>query len=255
MFFLQKHEVSLLFSTLLLPVAVFGTIIWHKNTLSVCAWKCTFIKSISFLQTFYTKTSFKPFTHQRIQITKPIYTNYPEEDYFHLEISFLTDSQLNDKSKLKSHYNWTWCNICVLGDSFCLHAGSQMSFFLFFAILHSPWRRHISQSITMMPSPRGNNPQSFSDYVSHSGAVPESRGGSEEGEAGRGRPCVFDRSVFVDDLSASPPMLTEVDCAGSSSENSCFWHTHCVKSVCMCVSLGDWLWVFVSVCGWRLWYF
>lgn len=228
MFFLQKH-VSLLFSTLLLLVAIFGTITWHKNKWSVCAWKCTFIKSLSVLQTFYTNTRFTPFTHQRIQITKPIYTIYLG-DHFHLERSFLSESQLNDKSKLKSHYNWTWCNICVLSCSFCFHAGSQMSlyFLFFFAILHSPWWWSISQSITMMPSPRGNNHHSFNDYVSHSGAVPESRGGSEEGEAGRGRPCVFDRSVFVDDLSASPSMLTEVDCAGSSSENSCFWHTHTV---------------------------
>lgn len=97
--------------------------------------------------------------------------------------------------------------------------------FFLFAMLHSPWQRNTSQSITMMPSLKGNNHKSFNDYISHSGAVCESRGGSKEGEAGKGtqgRPCVFDRSVFVDDLSASPPMLTEVDCAGSSSENSCF---------------------------------
>lgn len=79
----------------------------------------------------------------------------------------------------------------------------------------------------MMPS--GN--KSSNDNISHSAALRESRGGSEEGEPGvawgrgggaQGRPCVFDRSVFVDDFSASPPMLTEVDCAGGGSENSCF---------------------------------
>lgn len=72
---------------------------------------------------------------------------------------------------------------------------------------------------------RGNNHKSFNNYISHCGPVCESSGGSEEREAWRGtqgRPCVFDRSVFVDDLSASPPILTEVDCAGSSSESSCF---------------------------------
>lgn len=108
-----------------------------------------------------------------------------------------------------------------------------------FAFLLAPWQPCVfSWSVTMMPS--GN--KSSNDNISHSAALRESRGGSEEGEPGvawgrggggaRGRPCVFDRSVFVDDFSASPPMLTEVDCAGGGSENSCFWHTLCKECVC-----------------------
>lgn len=33
---------------------------------------------------------------------------------------------------------------------------------------------------------------------------------------------MFDRSVFVDGFSLSPPILSGVDCGGGSAENSCF---------------------------------
>lgn len=86
-FFLQKHEVSLVVSALLLLVAMFGTTNCRKNTWIVCALKFTFIKSLIFTN-FYTNTIIRPFTHNIIQIAKEIYIYL--EDHVHLEKSLLT---------------------------------------------------------------------------------------------------------------------------------------------------------------------
>lgn len=107
-----------------------------------------------------------------------------------------------------------------------------------FAFLLAPWQPCVfSWSVTMMLQ-ETRVPTITSPTLRLSVSLEEgARRGSHGwwwwwGGGTQGRPCVFDRSVFVDDFSASPPMLTEVDCAGGSSENSCFWHTLCKECVC-----------------------
>lgn len=197
-----------------------------------------------FLQTFFffiTKTIFKPLTHQRILITWQNYTIYLEERSLHS-----TDSQRHDKSGLKSQQHCELCGLCLFLFT-CLPPYAFPFVCLHFYMHHGslacfpdplPWC-HQETRVPTITSPTLRLSVSLEE-----GARRGSRSWWWWGT--QGRPCVFDRSVFVDDFSASPPMLTEVDCAGSSSENSCFWHTLCKE--CVCVTWG--LIVSVCVCAW-----
>lgn len=196
---------------------------------------------------FITKTIFKPLTHQRILITWQNYTIYLEERSLHS-----TDSQRHDKSGLKSQQHCELCGLCLFLFT-CLPPYAFPFVCLHFYMHHGslacfpdplPWC-HQETRVPTITSPTLRLSVSLEEGARRGAGA--GGGGVLKGD----HVCLT--GVFLWMISLRLPRCWLKWIVQAAALRTAASDTHCVKSVC--VSLGDWLWVFVSVHGWGLWYF